>query len=109
MNIRKMPTQFYRDAVWVASFGKGTLWGNGDLTTSTPFGPYGQSGFRLNREKELIAAGVLVPIDDQPGTFRVGEMREIEGVSCYYCEKPAVAFNAERTSTCARCIDRRGH
>lgn len=57
----KYPAQFYRDAEWIMSFGKGTEWHTG--------------AFRPNRERELIKAGVLVPTGTA-GIFTVGELKE---------------------------------
>lgn len=50
--------QARRDARWVLGTGFGTPWTTGAFST--------------NREAQLIAAGVLVPVPGKPGAFTVG-------------------------------------
>jgi hypothetical protein len=59
-DISQLKGQALRDAKWVLGFGAGAEWAVGRA-----------SGFRTNRERELVEAGVLVP-GIKPGVYIVG-------------------------------------
>lgn len=61
MKKRKMPKAFYADAKWILTFPTGSDWLTG--------------AFRPNRERELVEAGVLVPVPGKPGMFTVGALK----------------------------------
>lgn len=56
--MKQKTTQLERDAAWVESFQEGETWLAG--------------AFRPNRERELVALGVLVPVEGKPEEYRVG-------------------------------------
>lgn len=60
-DLSKLKGQALLDAEWVLSFKPGEAWGDGK-----------SSGFRANREKELVEAGVLIPTGE-PFRWTVGE------------------------------------